>query len=155
MPADSTTLFVKKNEFLSITDPTQPIVLQDATVNLQSALMADETGNFINVIFSPLTLWEISGTSIGMPRADYHITATSAALNTGSGTPGATTCPARTTTARTARRRSTSVRMRSSRRRRRPTWRSRMNGDGRTTVARGTDNGDLHDRRDEQRRRAR
>jgi large repetitive protein len=81
--ADSSSLFVKKNEFLSITDPTQPIKLQDATVNLQSALVADETGNFINIIFSPLTQWEISGTNIGMPRADYHITGTSAALNSG------------------------------------------------------------------------
>ena len=61
------TLFVKKNEFLSITDPTQPQKLQDATVNLQSALVADETGNFINIIFSPLTLWEIGSATPGTP----------------------------------------------------------------------------------------
>ncbi len=58
----STTLVVKKNEFISIIDPTQPLVLQDATVALQiGADGFDETGNFINVIFTPLTLWELSG----------------------------------------------------------------------------------------------
>ena len=85
--ASSTTLVVKKNEFISVIDPTQPLVLQDATVALQSALTADETGNFINVIFTPLTLWELSGPP-GVARADYHISAGSAAMN--AGTTGAT-----------------------------------------------------------------
>ncbi len=95
--ADSATLFVKKNEFLSITDPTQPQKLQDATVNLQSALVADETGNFINIIFSPLTLWEIGRANPGNARRCRALTITlrqtSAALNAGSGTPGANNVP--------------------------------------------------------------
>jgi uncharacterized repeat protein (TIGR01451 family) len=81
--ADSTTLFVKPDRFASITDPSQPFVFQDATVNLQGALTFDETGNFINVIFSPLTLWEISGANVGALRADYHIAGASVARDRG------------------------------------------------------------------------
>jgi len=83
--ADSTTLFVKPNNFLSVIDPTQPVQLADATVMLRSALTFDETGNFINVIFSPLTQWTIDadgnvGTEL---RADYHIGASSIARDHG------------------------------------------------------------------------
>ncbi len=79
-PASSTSLFVKKNEFASAIDPEQPIVFADQTVTLRSAMTFDETGNFINVIFSPLTRWEITG-AVGSLRADYHITNQSVALN--------------------------------------------------------------------------
>ena len=81
--ADSTTLFVKSDRFASIVDPSQPFVFPEATVNLQGALTFDETGNFINVIFSPLTLWEISGASVGALRADYHIAGASVARDRG------------------------------------------------------------------------
>lgn len=81
--AQSTTLFVKPNDFASIIDPVQPVVLAGTTVALQSALTFDEGGNFINVLFSPLTLWELSGPNVGAPRADYHITDTSVAKDNG------------------------------------------------------------------------
>ncbi len=83
--AASADLFVKANAYNSIIDPTQPVVLPEATVNLQTALTFDETGNFVNVIFSPLTLWEMSGPNVGLPRADYHLadTTTNVAINNG------------------------------------------------------------------------
>ena len=81
--AQSTTLFVKANDFSAIIDPLQPVVLAPTTVTLQSALTFDETGNFVNVIFSPLTLWELSGPNAGTVRADYHITDTSVARDNG------------------------------------------------------------------------
>jgi len=82
--ANSTALFVKPDNFLSIVDPTQPVVLQDQTVALQTALTFDETGNFINVIFSPLTQWVTTpGPNFGTLRADYHIKTGSPAVNVG------------------------------------------------------------------------
>jgi hypothetical protein len=82
-PSTSTTLFGKKNDFASVTDPNQPLVLADATVALKTALTFDETGNFVNVIFQPLTLWETAGANAGSLRADYHLTETSAARERG------------------------------------------------------------------------
>jgi large repetitive protein len=79
LPATNTALFVKPDSFLSIIDPTQPVALADATVSLQSALTFDETGNFINVIFSPLTLWNAADGSL---RADYHLKLGSPAIDT-------------------------------------------------------------------------
>lgn len=81
--AQSATLFVKSNDFSSIIDPLQPLVLAPTTVTLQSALTFDETGNFVNVLFSPLTLWELSGPNAGAVRADYHITDASVARDNG------------------------------------------------------------------------
>lgn len=81
--AQSTTLFVKPNEFFSQVDPLQPVIFGEATIMLQSALTFDETGNFINVLFSPLTLWELNGPNAGTVRADYHITDTSMARDNG------------------------------------------------------------------------
>jgi hypothetical protein len=92
-PAASTTLFGKKNDFSSVVDPNQPVGLQDATVSLQSALTFDETGNFINVIFSPLTLWETAGANAGALRADYHLTSTSAAIDRGQAPTGSNSVP--------------------------------------------------------------
>ncbi len=77
--ANSLSLFESPNDFLSIIDPTQPVVLPETTVLLQSALTFDETGNFINVIFSPLTLWNPDGSL----RADYHLSGTSVARDNG------------------------------------------------------------------------
>ena len=79
-PGAGASLFLTPTEFASIIDPTQPVVLQDSTVALQSALTFDETGNFINVIFSPLTLWNPDGSL----RADYHLASGSPAINGGS-----------------------------------------------------------------------
>jgi hypothetical protein len=92
-PAASTTLFGKKNDFSTVIDPNQPVGLQDATVMLQSALTFDETGNFINVIFSPLTLWETAGANVGALRADYHLTSTSAAIDHGQAPTGSNSVP--------------------------------------------------------------
>ncbi len=85
-PPASTTLFVKANNFQSIVDPTHPVNLVDSTVLLQSALTFDEGGNFVNVIFSPLTLWD----SAGALRADYHLGPTDA-IATNNGRARATT----------------------------------------------------------------
>ena len=82
-PAASTTLFLYPNSFDSIIDPTQPVVFQDQTVNLSSALTFDETGNFVNVIFSPLTLWDYDGPDPSKLRADYHIVNASSAKDNG------------------------------------------------------------------------
>jgi large repetitive protein len=77
--AASTTLFVKKNDFDSIVDPSQPVILQDQTVYVQPALTFDETANFVNVIMRPLTLWdEVINVATGAVtsatlRADYHL----------------------------------------------------------------------------------
>ena len=73
--SNSSTLFAKANAFLSIVDPTQPVVLVDATVLLQNALTFDEGGNFINVIFTPLTLWDrdAHGNMLATLRANYHL----------------------------------------------------------------------------------
>jgi hypothetical protein len=75
--SNSTTLFAKANVFDSVVDPTQPIVLPEVTVLLQNALTFDEGGNFVNVIFSPLTLWDRDshGTMLPTLRADYHLNA--------------------------------------------------------------------------------
>ncbi len=64
----STTLFAKANDF---------------TDSLLSAVTVDEGGNFVNVIYSPLTLWDIDagGNVLAAPRADYHIKAGSIAVN--------------------------------------------------------------------------
>ena len=66
---------VKKNEFLSI-------IGADATVKscrispdrCNRRLTVDESGNFVNVIFSPLTLWELSGDHAGdaARRLSHH-----------------------------------------------------------------------------------
>ena len=66
----STPLFVKANDF---------------TDSLQSAVVVDEGGNFVNVIFSPLTLWDIApdGTMLTTRRADYHIKSGSTAVGGG------------------------------------------------------------------------
>jgi hypothetical protein len=84
-PITSTTLFGKKNTFSSVIDPGQPVVLAaDGLVQFATALTFDETGNFVNVIFSPLTLWEtVPGANFGALRADYHITASSVAKDHG------------------------------------------------------------------------
>ena len=65
---DSTTLFAKANDF---------------TDSLLSAVTVDEGGNFVNVIYSPLTLWDIDagGNVLATPRADYHVKAGSIAVN--------------------------------------------------------------------------
>lgn len=83
--AGSTTLFALANNFQSIIDPTQPVVLPETTVALRSAITFDESGNFINVIFSPLTLWVTTpGPTFGALRADYHLGAGAAvAINNG------------------------------------------------------------------------
>jgi hypothetical protein len=80
-----TTLFTKKNDFSSVIDPLQPVVLAaDGLVQVASALTFDETGNFINVIFSPLTLWEtVAGPNFGTLRADYHLKEGSPAIDKG------------------------------------------------------------------------
>ena len=79
--ATDTTLFVKANDFSSVIDRNQPLVLADTTVTLQTALTFDETGNFVNVIFSPLTLWDFTGSNAGQLRADYHLVTGSAAVD--------------------------------------------------------------------------
>jgi hypothetical protein len=68
--AASTALFSKASDF---------------TDTLQSAVTVDEGGNFVNVIYSPLTLWEMdaAGYVLATLRADYHIQAGSAAQNNG------------------------------------------------------------------------
>ena len=74
--AASTTLFAKPNAFALRTDPDQPGVLPETTI-MQTALTFDESGNFINVILSPLTLWDAAdGVTL---RSDYHLTLASAA----------------------------------------------------------------------------
>lgn len=84
VPSQSATLFTRANDFSSVIDPLQPVLLAPATVNLQTALTFDETGNFINVIFSPLTLWELPGTpNAGQLRADYHLQSGSLAQDNG------------------------------------------------------------------------
>jgi uncharacterized repeat protein (TIGR01451 family) len=96
--SDSTTLFIKKNDFASVNDPNQPLVLADATVALKTALTFDETGNFINVIFQPLTLWEPAPGPNGFVdvlRADYHLTATSEAVDKGQAATASNSVPAR------------------------------------------------------------
>ncbi len=83
-PVQSTTLFVKAGDFLSIVDPLQPVVLPETTVTLTPVLTFDEGGNFVNVIFSPLTLWDTTaGPNFGAPRTDYHIADTSVARDSG------------------------------------------------------------------------
>jgi hypothetical protein len=66
--------FVRPIGFTWQTDPDQPTVLPETTI-MQTALTFDEGGNFINVLFSPLTPWDIlaTGTNFGTLRADYHI----------------------------------------------------------------------------------
>ncbi|PZO19025.1 MAG: hypothetical protein DCF26_06810 [Burkholderiales bacterium] len=73
--------FVQPVSVVSLTDPDQPVVLPESTI-LQTALTFDEGGNFINVIQSPLTPWDLTNPKV--LRADYHITAAStAAINQG------------------------------------------------------------------------
>lgn len=81
-PATSTALFVKPSDF---------------TATLQSAVTVDEGGNFVNVIFSPLTLWDMdaTGTVLATLRADYHIQAASNARNAGENNNGSNFVPAR------------------------------------------------------------
>jgi uncharacterized repeat protein (TIGR01451 family) len=75
--------FVKPITFSPITDPDQPGVLPETTV-MQTALTFDEGGNFINVMFSPLTPWDIAvGPTFGSFRADYHINDGSLAKDAG------------------------------------------------------------------------
>jgi hypothetical protein len=68
--------FVKPISVVALTDPDQPVVLPESTI-LQTALTFDEGGNFINVIQSPLTPWDLSNPAT--VRADYHITSASTA----------------------------------------------------------------------------
>jgi large repetitive protein len=65
-----TSLFVNPNTF---------------TGSLQSALTVDEGGNFVNVIYSPLTLWDINAAGLVLPTlmADYRIAETAIAANNG------------------------------------------------------------------------
>ena len=105
---------------------------------LQSALTVDETGNFINVIFSPLTLWELSGPLGSAARRLSHQARGSAAMNARARHRTGRLCRARTTTPRPALRRSTSGPMRCSTSP--PDLAITVHTDGRTTVARGTDN---------------
>jgi hypothetical protein len=72
----STPLFVKANDF---------------TDSLKSAATVDEGGNFVSVIFSPLTLWDIDATGnvLATLRADYHIKAGAIAVNNGRNNGGA------------------------------------------------------------------
>jgi large repetitive protein len=82
--------FVKPVATVWGVDPDQPGVLPETTI-MTGGLTFDEGGNFINVVFSPLTPWDISAApSFGSPRADYHITTGSVAVNGGApiGTPG-------------------------------------------------------------------
>ena len=72
--------FVKPLGLTPQTDPDQPVVLPETTV-MQTALTFDEGGNFINVIFSPLTPFELAAPSV--LRADYHIQVGSAAVDAG------------------------------------------------------------------------
>jgi uncharacterized repeat protein (TIGR01451 family) len=75
--------FLKPITFTPATDPDQPGVLPETTV-MQTALTFDEGGNFINVIFSPLTPWDITaGPTFGSARANYHIDDGSVAVNAG------------------------------------------------------------------------
>jgi hypothetical protein len=78
--------FVKPVSVVALTDPDQPVVLPESTV-LQTALTFDEGGNFINVIQSPLTPWDLADPAA--LRADYHITdASTAAINQGTNRTG-------------------------------------------------------------------
>ncbi|MFZ2652958.1 MAG: choice-of-anchor D domain-containing protein, partial [Burkholderiaceae bacterium] len=87
--SNSTSLFISPNSFASIIDPTQPVALPETTVLLQSALTFDEGGNFVNVIFSPLTLWDANG----LLRADYHIQQASVPVNAGATSKSSYTAP--------------------------------------------------------------
>jgi large repetitive protein len=56
------------------------------TTTLQSAVTVDEGGNFVGIIYSPLTLWDISPAGVVLPTlaADYRLAAAStAAVNSG------------------------------------------------------------------------
>ena len=75
--------FVKRISVISAPDADQPVVLPETTI-LQTALTFDEGGNFINVVMSPLTPWEIvAGANFGTLRSDYHITDLSTAKDAG------------------------------------------------------------------------
>jgi large repetitive protein len=89
----TTVAFVKPINFLAQTDPDQPVVLPESTV-LQTALTFDEGGNFINVILSPLTPWDLTtGAAFGSVRGDYHIQAGSVAANAGTNRTGSNRVP--------------------------------------------------------------
>ena len=75
----STNLFVKNNDFQFATDPDQPGVLPETTI-MTAGLTFDEGGNYINVLFNPLTLWEVDGKTL---RGDYHIRGGSPAQDKG------------------------------------------------------------------------
>ncbi len=86
--------FVKPIDFLIQTDPDQPVVLPETTI-MQTALTFDEGGNFINVIFSPLTPWDITaGPTFGSARGDYHLNEQSVAVNAGVNRTAANRVPA-------------------------------------------------------------
>lgn len=55
------------------------------TGTLQSAVTVDEGGNFVNVIYSPLTLWDISPTGVVLPTlfADYRLASGAVAIDNG------------------------------------------------------------------------
>jgi len=74
--------FVKRIGFAPQTDSDQPGILPEVTI-MTTALTFDEGGNFINVNFSPLTPWDINAGTFGEPRADYHLLASSLAVNAG------------------------------------------------------------------------
>ncbi len=86
--------FVRAINFTPLPDPDQPGVLPETTV-MRTALTFDEGGNFINVIFSPLTPWDITeGATFGTLRADYHINDGSVAVNAGDNRSAANRVPA-------------------------------------------------------------
>ncbi|QCB45696.1 hypothetical protein [Hydrogenophaga sp. PAMC20947] len=78
--SDSQVAFVRPISLLSQTDPDQPVILPETTI-MQTALTFDEGGNFINVIFSPLTPWDLDDPAA--LRADYHLQSGSVAVNAG------------------------------------------------------------------------
>ncbi|RFO95084.1 hypothetical protein DIC66_20215 [Rhodoferax lacus] len=80
--------FVKRISLVSQIDNDQPLVLPETTI-MQTALTFDEGGNFINVNFSPLTPWDLADPS--KLRSDYHIAATSVAVDKGASGTGVPT----------------------------------------------------------------
>jgi large repetitive protein len=69
-PAAGASLFVGTNTF---------------TDTLQTAVTVDEGGNYVNVIYSPLTPWKLDATGVVLPElaADYHLANGAVAANNG------------------------------------------------------------------------
>ena len=80
LASDTQVAFAKSISLMTLTDPDSPVILPETTI-MQTALTFDEGGNFINVIFSPLTPWDpLNPAEL---RADYHLDTGSVAINAG------------------------------------------------------------------------